>query len=90
MFVAVDEENKRVYGPFEDQAQGEDWVEGYLDKVEGHGELTVKEKGIDFWLWNVQEVQFVDPEDTEFTAFVGPVDDKFSEQELSEGEVITL
>jgi hypothetical protein len=74
MFVAIDEENKQVFGPFDSEEQGEDWVRRYIRTVESASwassqEHLASEFDISDFLWNVQEVAYVDADDTDFAQF---------------------
>lgn len=78
MFIAIDEENKQVFGPFDSEEQGEDWVRGYIRTVEYPTTAPAMVDAIptgffdiSMFLWSVQEVEFVDVADTTYGAFLG-------------------
>lgn len=76
MFVAVDEENKQVFGPFSTEEAGTAWVRAYIRTVEGHSwDIPGVDLNSDFdvsaFLWNIHEVTYVDEDDREFGDWLG-------------------
>lgn len=77
MFVAVDEENKRVFGPFSDEVKADAWVQEYIANVEYPSTFRALGRpdtiNIDEYLWNIHEVVFVDEDDRAFAQFLSGV-----------------